>query len=290
MSSFTFKVASEHDGMNVGIYLKYIHGVSSRNIKSLKKHPLGITLNGEHIRTIDKIKTDDVVGINIIDNVKEIPANDISVEILYEDKDVIVFNKPYNMTCHPSRKHHTDTLGNVFVSVMQKQNTSASFRCINRLDKDTTGAVAVAKNQHSAYCLQKEMKKQYIGIIKGELPFQKGTIEGNILRIDEIHIKRMVHPDGQYSKTDYELLKKNGDYSLYSFTLHTGRTHQIRVHTSSIGFPLIGDMLYGGDLEVMNRQALHCASLAFTSPTNKELIIVNAPLPKDMAEIIGRYE
>ncbi len=286
MSSFTYTVSQEHEGMTVGVYLKYIHGVSSRNIKSLKKHPKGITLNGEHTRTIDKISLGDIVGINIIDEPQQFLHSDIHVDVLYEDSDVIIFNKPADMTCHPSRNYQDDTLGNVFARIMDGRGEAISFRCINRLDKGTSGAVVIGKNQHSTYMLQKNIKKVYVGITDKPLPSDNHIIEGNILRIDEIHIKRMVHPDGQYSRTDYKLMKSCDKYYLYEFYLHTGRTHQIRVHTSNLDCPLVGDPLYGGDVSTISRQALHCFSVEFTSPTTGELIKVEAPLPSDMAMLI----
>ncbi len=287
MINYTYKVAKEHEGMSVGAYLKNVHGVSAKSIKTLKLRPKGLTLNGEHIRAVDIIKEGDLVAINPKESCSEFQHSDIYVEILYEDEDVIVYNKPANMPCHPARNHHNDTVGNVFAKEMARRGIQSTFRCINRLDKDTSGTVAVAKTQHAAHMLQQALKKSYVGIIKGALPETSGDIIGNIQRIDEMSIKRRVHPDGQFAKTHYEFVRSANGHSLYRFTLHTGRTHQIRVHMSSIGAPLAGDLMYGGDCGLIGRQALHCEELSFYAVRTKELVIVRAPLPADMAALIG---
>ena len=283
MRKIDFVISEEHEGMTVGIYLKYEKGLSTRTIKSLKLTETGITLNGSHIRTIDKIKKGDVLSVEIEDTPKEYLKSDIYVPVIYEDEDVLVFNKPFGMPSHQTKKHQSDTLGNVFATYCEKNNLKISFRPVNRLDTDTTGAVLTAKNQFAAYRLSKTMDKTYVGIIKGCPKEKSGIIEGNIDRVDAVGIKRFVSENsGQYARTDYEVICTNGNFSFLKFKLHTGRTHQIRVHMSHIGYPLVGDPLYGGDMSELQTQALHCAELIFPQPVSEKNITVKAPLPKNL--------
>ena len=165
------------------------------------------------------------------------------------------------------------------------------FRAGNRLDRVTSGVVLVAKNKNSAFILAKQIAefkvtKKYIAIVEGEVR-SDGIVEGNIRRIEEGKMRRGVFPDGQYALTEYEVLGVKNGLSALLVTPKTGRTHQIRVHTSYIGHPIIGDTLYGNESgsEHINRQALHAYSLTFSLPSNNETITVKAPLPSDMASI-----
>ena len=290
MRKIDFIVTEENISPNVGIFLKYKQGLSTRTIKALKLTETGITLNGKHIRTIDTIKVGDIISVEIEDNPKEYIKSDTYVPVLYEDEDVVVFNKPFGMPSHQTKKHQTDTLGNVFATYCEKNNLKISFRPINRLDTDTTGAVMIAKNSFSAYKLSKTMDKTYVGIISGCPKEKIGTVEANIDRVDEIGIRRYVSENsGQYAKTDYEVISTNGKFSFVKFKLHTGRTHQIRVHMSYLGYPLVGDPLYGGDMSVFNTQALHCAKLIFPQPVSDKIIAVKAPLPKNLKEFMEKH-
>ena len=181
------------------------------------------------------------------------------------------------MPCHPSIKHRDDTLGNLFAALYP----SLAFRPVNRLDRNTSGCVLVAKSQRSAAMLQKSFEKTYVGIIK-DLPHCGGRICAPIAREQETIIKRCVRADGQYSATDYLVRKRLGDLSLVDFFLETGRTHQIRVHSAFMGYPLLGDDLYGEASPLISRQALHCEKMTFQSPENGRIVTVAAPLPEDM--------
>lgn len=290
MRRIDFNVDEANDGKTVGVFLKYEKGVSTRTIKALKLKNEGIMLNNQHIRTVDKIKFGDIVSICIEENPKDYIATDIDVPILYDDEDIIIFNKPYGMPSHQTKNHQTDTLGNVFASYCEKNNVKISFRPINRLDRDTTGAVVAAKNPHSAYMLSKNMEKIYVGITTGELPQKSGVIEANIARVDEKGIKRFVSDDGQYAKTQYEVIKSGNGYSLVKFKLFTGRTHQIRVHMAYIGYPLVGDEMYGGDTSIIQTQALHCANVSFSHPVTEEFISVEAPYYDNLNRILKIIE
>lgn len=286
MRRIEYKVENEYDGYRVGDYLKHIKGVSTRILKALKLYKGGIELNGEHIRTIDKIKTDDIIAISIDDNPKDYIQSDIAVEILYDDDDIIIFNKPANMPCHQSKRHQSETLGNVFASYCEKTNQHMSFRPINRLDKDTSGIVVVAKNSLTACKLNGEINKRYLAVCCGTLPDDEGVIEAPIDRLDEIGIKRIVSDSGQYAKTEYKVLARGEKYTFIHLKLYTGRTHQIRVHMAYIGYPLAGDTMYGGDVEIINRQALHCSWVRFLHPVTGEIVECSSNLCEDIQKAV----
>lgn len=261
-------------------YLKSV-GVSKNLLTKLKRQRLGITRNGILIRSIDTVHTGDTIVLSLQDTSFLEPNPNLYVPIAYQDDDVVVFDKPYNMPIHPSIKHQGDTLGNYY-SYLYPNTT---FRAVIRLDRNTSGLCLVAKNQHSASVLQKNVKKVYYAIVLG-LVDDIGTIDAPIKREEQSIIKRTVSEDGQPSVTHYRRLAYNGKYSLVEVTLETGRTHQIRVHFSYIGHALAGDDLYGGTTEDINRQALHCGKLTFNSVQNGSVIEVNSKLPKDMLSLI----
>lgn len=196
---------------------------------------------------------------------------------VFENENLIVFNKPAGMPVHPSIRHQGDTLGNYFSSLFPE----LTFRPVNRLDRDTSGLCVIAKNALAASSLQGECRKIYYAAVHGIIE-ESGTIDAPITRRQQSIITRCVSPEGRRAVTHYRRLSFNDKYSLAEIVLETGRTHQIRVHFSHIGHPLAGDDLYGGLRENISRQALHCGEMSFTEPVSGELITVNAPLPEDI--------
>lgn len=276
----SFTADEKENGIDVGLFLRR-RGVSKRLITKLKRTENGIMLNGSHIRTIDPVKTGDVVSVLMSDS-RRLDANSkICVPIIYEDDDVAVFDKPVDMPVHPSIKHQGDTLGNCFAAMYPE----FTFRPINRLDKDTSGLCAVAKNAHAANLLQGTLKKVYYAVVCGQLA-EGGRIDAPIGRTGDSIIKREVRPDGQPAITDYTIVKGNEKYTLLRVVLHTGRTHQIRVHFSYIGYPLAGDDFYGGSVEDISHQALHCGELDFISPVTGKSVHVVSPLRDDIEAIL----
>ena len=265
------------DNKPQAIKLMRSRGFSKRLITRLKRTENGMTRKGVLIRTVDLVYENDIIMINEGDGESLDPNPDLKADILYEDSEVVVFSKPPFMPCHPSIKHRDDTLGNLFAALYP----SLAFRPVNRLDRNTSGCVLVAKSQRSAAMLQKSFEKTYVGIIK-DLPHCGGRICAPITREQETIIKRCVRADGQYSATDYLVRKRLGDLSLVDFFLETGRTHQIRVHSAFMGYPLLGDDLYGEASPLISRQALHCERMTFQSPENGRIVTVTAPLPEDM--------
>ncbi len=281
MRKYEYVIGVLHNDITVFDYLKKEHGYSRRMLTKIRNEPQSINCNGKHIRMVDTLKQGDVLTISLSEQGYILPNDELTADIAYEDSDIIVLNKPYDMPVHPSKNHQTNTLANVFASVCSKREESLKFRPINRLDKDTSGLCVVAKNQYCASALSGKIEKEYVALIKGKLQNQKGTIDLPIARIDQKGIKRCVSDDGQRAVTHYAQLKHREPYTLVSVKLETGRTHQIRVHFSHLGFPLVGDELYGGDISIMKRQALHCKSVTFTHPITHENITVTSKIPDD---------
>lgn len=274
-----FIAGEAENGLDVGSMLRR-KGISKRLITKLKRCENGIMLNGSHIRTIDKVKKGDCLSVYLEDS-RSLEANaDINVPVVYEDEDVVVFDKPVNMPVHPSIKHQGDTLGNCFAAMYP----DLTFRPINRLDRDTSGLCAVAKNAHSANVLQGTLKKVYYAAVCGKIE-KDGQIDAPIGRVGDSIIKRQVRPDGQRAVTDYTIIKGNDKYTLLRIILQTGRTHQIRVHFSHIGHPLAGDDFYGGDVTDINAQALHCGELTFQSPVTRKIVKVTSSVRDDIERL-----
>ena len=236
----------------------------------------------EEVCTVRKVlKTGDVLKILIAEteenNIEPVKGE---LDILFEDEDIIAINKPANMPTHPTKYHLTDTLANLVCGHLGKNFV---FRAVNRLDKDTTGVVLIAKNRYSAEMLNKqirskEIKKTYMAICRGTLKGD-GTVEAPIKKETTKGIKRIVSPDGQYAKTQYFAIKTQDNNTLVKLCPKTGRTHQLRVHMAHIGNPLYGDYIYGTECEV--RTLLHCSQMEFTHPATKKEICIHAHLPKD---------
>lgn len=263
MGKYEFKIIKEDNYETIANYLKSKQNFSSALIRQVRDFEGGILKNGLPIRTIDSIKEGDLLCITLPLEKSDLLLTDKRVPIVFEDNELIIFNKPAGMPTHPSALHPNDTLGNVYVSLLKERGESGVFRPINRLDKNTSGLVVAAKNKYSALWLQQSLKKVYYAIIKGHLQEKRGTISLPIGRKGDSIIEREVTKDGQEAITHYEVVEEYKGYSLLKINLQTGRTHQIRVHFSHLGYPLLGDNLYGGDTTLLKRQALVCGDVTF---------------------------
>lgn len=275
-------VPCEWSGKTAEEYLKKEHGVSRRLLIKLKRTEGGIIRNGELLRTVDIINEGDVIEITFEEEGKSLePNGGIFVPVVFENDDFVVFNKPAGMPVHPSIRHHSDTLGNYF-SYLYKE---LSFRPVNRLDRDTSGLCFVTKNAHAAHWFSKKLQKTYYAVVSGKIN-EKGEIRAPIGRVDDSVILRCVREDGQPAATFYEPVEYKNNHTLLKIRLETGRTHQIRVHFSYIGYPLDGDSFYGGDCTYIKRQALHCGELKIPMKDGGELSLC-APLPEDIKALLG---
>ena len=239
MRTLRYQIAPEHEGMNVERYLKQQHGYSSRTIVKLKHYEQGMRLNGAHTRTIDLLHAGDVLEITFLDSeehgVEHFIRSNRQVEIAYEDDDLLVFNKPADMPCHQSCGHAADTLANVFAAHCDQLGMDLMYRPLNRLDRDTSGAVLIAKNRFAAASVTNNFHKTYQAILDGVPPQSEGRVDAPIRREFPEEMRRIVSPDGQRAITNYCVLAVQDGYSLVDFVLETGRSHQIRVHMAHLG-------------------------------------------------------
>ena len=287
------------------IYDFLCHHGYSRHIRTwLKQHPGSVRLNGEEALFYFPLKNGDLLEISLEEEhpSENIVPVDLPIHIIYEDEDLMVIDKPADMPVHPSIGNYENTLANAAAWYFHRQDIPFVFRCINRLDRDTTGLLILAKHMLSGAILSDQMKKRaihrtYLAITEGKTD-HAGTIDSPIGRTDQSLILRQVdHENGDSACTHYlqkcwhpktfypEILPVPQDgLSLVQLQLETGRTHQIRVHMTSIGHPLIGDTLYNPETALMNRQALHSYRLAFTHPVTGVSLEFTSPLPEDMVE------
>ncbi len=289
MRTIRYVVPPERRGWSVEQFLRR-EGFSSRMLTALRKLPLGLLLDGGHIRTVDPLLPGQVLEVNLPEEEKRMPACDIPVPVLYEDEDVILYNKPAGMPCHQSGGHIYGTLSSVYAAHCAKTGIVTSFRAVNRLDMDTTGAVVAAKNQFAAGKLWKSVRKRYFALVEGRMPFPHGLIDLPVLRERPLEMRRIVDPDGQEARTEFHVLAQGDGVSLLGLVLHTGRTHQIRVHLSHLKRPLLGDVFYGGREEPgLSRQALHCGQVTFPHVITGERVTVTAPFPADLLGVMERH-
>ena len=293
-----YNIDEHFQGNTILQFLKK-HLYTDKAIITLKKTPEGILLNGIWAYVNQKIAADDILVVKILENDSSqniLPENS-DIDIVYEDEDILVVNKPSNMPVHPSQNHYTGTLANAVAGYFAAQGKPFIFRCVNRLDRDTTGLTILCKHQLASGILsnmlsERLIKRTYLAICSddGSLP-ETGTIDAPIARKEGSTIERIVDFEhGERAVTHYKRISHHADLgiSLIQLQLETGRTHQIRVHMSSIGHPLVGDDLYGGDGALIGRQALHSFSLRFTHPITLNEMYFEQELPEDMKRLVSQ--
>ena len=288
--TFDYIIEPQYQNVTISTYLKEV-GYPHAVLVHLKKTTQGILLNGKWEYVNTRLSTGDLLTIHLIEeeSSKQIPPIYHPLNIVYEDEDILVINKPANMPVHPSFKHYENTLANAVCYYYENQGIPYTFRCVNRLDKNTSGLTILAKHMLSSAILSeqvaaRQIHREYLAIVQGETPL-KGTIDAPIGRKDASTIERQIdYEKGEHAVTHYTQLETKNGYTLLSLKLETGRTHQIRVHMSSVGYPLIGDFLYNETSQEMDRQALHSHKLCFTHPITKESLEFTAPIPADMQD------
>jgi 23S rRNA pseudouridine1911/1915/1917 synthase len=290
--TFHYTISTEYNGQTLLSFLKH-KNYSSQVITHLKRTENGLLLNGKWGRVRDILQAGDELTIQLTeeDSSDNIVPVKLPLDIIYEDEDILVVNKAANTPIHPSQGNYDNTLANAVAYYYQQKNETFTYRCINRLDRDTTGLLIIAKHMYSASLLSEmvanhEIHREYLAIATGEVP-ETGTIIAPIGRVDGSTIERHVDEmQGDYACTHYKRLDYNNGYSLVSLKLETGRTHQIRVHMKHIGHPLPGDFLYNPDYSVIERQALHSHKLSFIHPISGKPLEFVADLPMDMKKFI----
>ena len=283
------------DGFNVRDILEKEIKFSGAIITFLKTRDRGIILNGERVTVRKIVKKGDILELDYTDDQSmaeksEIEPIELPLDILYEDDDIIVLNKPPFMPTHPSHNHHYDTLANGLRYYFDSKDHPFIFRAVNRLDNATSGIVLVAKNKLAAKVLSadifdKKIDKCYLAFLCGTPEVAEGEICAPIKREKESIIKRIVADNGAHSLTKYKVLASSDMMSLVEASPITGRTHQLRVHFAHIGHPICGDTLYGFPSHFIDRQALHAYKISFAHPISREPMTITAPLPQDMLNL-----
>ncbi|MBQ7104000.1 MAG: RluA family pseudouridine synthase [Anaerotignum sp.] len=290
---FHYNITEADAGKTIEAFLLE-HEYTPTCIKFLKKAESLITVNGKWEFVNKCLQEHDILETVFLDDgsSENIPSVEMPLDIVYEDEDVLVLNKAAKLPIHPTKGYEYASLANGVVCYYEKQGIPFVFRSINRIDKNTTGLVIVAKNMLSGSILgesmrNREIRRTYLAITEGELP-EKGTVDLPIGRREGSAVERCIDPNGAKAVTHYERLHYANGYSLAKISLETGRTHQIRLHMRAIGHPLPADELYNPDFTVIERHALHSWKLEFPHPITKEILSFEQEMPEDMKNIFNR--
>ncbi|MBR5248924.1 MAG: RluA family pseudouridine synthase [Lachnospiraceae bacterium] len=289
----TYLIEDIHAGRSIREFLQG-KGYSRQNLIELKKYEDSILVDGEPRYMNYLLRARDLLTVQIHDEEcsEKIPPVELPLDIVYEDADLLVVNKPAGMPIHPSLNNYDNSLANALAWYFEKQGKPFVFRCINRLDRDTSGLTIIAKHMVSAGILssmvaRREIHREYMAIVNGTVTPTEGTIDAPIARKGDSIIERVIDWErGERAVTHYRVLQYQNNLSLLSLHLETGRTHQIRVHMKYLGFPLIGDYLYNPDMTLIGRQALHSHRLTFLHPMTKERLDFVCYLPEDMLKAL----
>lgn len=287
----TYIVRSEEEGLLREFLTKHKQ-ISKRSLAKIK-YTGELLVNGEPVTVRACLKAGDRVDVVFPLETESdyLMPEKMELHIVYEDDDVLLINKPAGIAVHPTFNYTRGTIANGVMYHWQLKGWQRTFHPVNRLDKDTSGLILIAQSRfaHQQLSLQQKehlIERRYYAFVHGAIDRDEGTIEAPIGRATDSIIKRAVIEDGKYAKTFYKVKKRTSQYTWLDVRLATGRTHQIRVHFSSIGHPLIGDDLYGGTRELCSRQALHAYYTSFKHPQSKRLIEVTADMPAELKALI----
>jgi len=296
MSRINYDITSKEATLKLRNYLKMDLKLSTRFIRNAAGDGR-IFVNGKVVTLAYILKQGDKLELQLDkEESQNVEPQKMDLDILFEDEDIVIVNKPINMVVHPTKSYQLDTLSNGLLYHFKENGEHCIVRLVSRLDMNTSGLVIVAKNQYSHMALARDLheltsyEKSYIAVVHGHLKEDKGTIDLPIIRSVEDGIKRIVDERGQRSVTHFKVLENLKDAQMVKLTLETGRTHQIRVHLSHLGNPIFGDTLYRieGDESYIKRQALHAYRLVFPHPRTGKLIEIESSLPKDIMDLIDK--
>jgi len=289
-----YEIKTEYISRKISEFLKS-QGYPEKCLTKLRHTEGALKIDGKVIHMNYKPSAEDsllTVEIKEDESPSDIPPTDMALDILYEDEDILVINKEPFVPIHPSINNYENTLANAVAFYYEKQGKPFVYRCINRLDRDTTGITILAKHYLAAGILADSMKRreihrEYTAIVEGVPDPIEGTIDMPIARECESVIKRVVDFEkGERAVTHYKVTDTFRNRSKVVLNLETGRTHQIRVHMKAIGHPLLGDFLYNPEDKSSRRQALHAGKISFVHPVTKKEMTITAPMPEDMKLLI----
>ena len=300
ISKYEHKVLAEEVGLTINQILKQNFRFSARFKTKIKYQKL-IDLNGHQAPGYIKPDAGDIICVRLPEETSDFPPEDIPLDIIYEDDDIVVINKKPGIIVHPTKGHPYHTIANGIMKYMADTGQSFKVRFANRIDMDTSGIIIVAKNSNAQNELSSQMRrgtvvKKYIALVEGDVTEDHFEIDLPIGRPGEISIQRAVMDvadGGKEALSEVKVLeryhsKEYGYFSLVEVTLHTGRTHQIRVHLSSIGHPIAGDELYGGSTGLISRQALHAFYIEFDHPHTSKRVSFKTDYPEDIKDLINK--
>ncbi|EOW9526864.1 RluA family pseudouridine synthase [Bacillus cytotoxicus] len=289
-------VPSKWNGISIEFLLKEIWCVPKKILHQLRMEK-SVIINKDQKRWSELLKEGDKLQVHMFipEEYGVIPEFG-ELDVVFEDDHVLIVNKPEQMDTHPSEKNGTGTLANLIAFHFQMQGLETKVRHIHRLDKDTTGGVVFAKHRLAGaimdqLLMERNIKRTYMALVEGKMKKRKGTIDAAIGRDRHHATRRRVSPKGDHAVTHYKVEEyfKKQDTTLVTVQLETGRTHQIRVHMSYSGHPLLGDILYGGNVTYMSRQALHAMQIAFLHPIIREEIMVDIPAPEKISKLMQSF-
>ena len=295
MERLQYICTKEDDGLEVLTLLRREFQVSTNLLRQLKVTEEGITLDGVRVTVRHTVRPGQVLSIlREPDSGKErrVEPMEGPLDVVYEDGDLMILNKPAGLAVHPSPGHYDgQTLGNRVVWHLAQRGENPTFRAINRLDRGTSGLMTCAKNKLAAHRLEEQLaadgiRRTYHAVCEGTGLPESGTIDLPIGRAEGKGIMRCVREDGQRAVTHYKVLREQNGRTLLEIRLETGRTHQIRVHFSHLGHPLCGDFMYGQEIEQMKGCALHSCAITLTQPTTGQALAFTADDPPVFAKLL----
>lgn len=295
MAEFKHIVTQEDESLEVREIMRLYFTFSARLRNKIKREKL-VYLNGEKTPGWIKVHKNDIIEIKLPEEQSNFEPQPIPLYPVYEDDDIMVINKQPGLIVHPTKGHPTGTVANALMYYMEQTGKPFKIRFVNRLDMDTSGLLVIAKNafcqnEYTRQMKENLVKKKYLAIVKGIIENDSGIIDLPIGRPDPVDVRRGVMDSGAPSVTHYKVKERfiKSEYTFIELLLETGRTHQIRVHMSHIGHPILGDRLYGGEnVLLMERQALHAAELSFFHPISGKRLTLNAPLPPDINDALDK--
>ncbi|HDR7654722.1 MULTISPECIES: RluA family pseudouridine synthase [Bacillus] len=290
-------VPAKWNGISIDSLLKIEWEIPKKLLHQLRMEK-GITVNGEQRRWNELLKEGDKLQVHMfMEEEYDVEPEYGELDVVYEDDHVLIVNKPEKMDTHPAEKGGTGTLANLVAFHFQMQGLETKVRHIHRLDKDTTGGVVFAKHRIAGaimdhLLMERKIKRTYAALVEGKVKGKQGTIDAAIGRDRHHATRRRVSPKGDQAITYYKVEKyfKKQNATFVTLQLETGRTHQIRVHMSYHGNPLVGDVLYGGQTKYMSRQALHAMKIHFLHPITKEEIEVDVPFPIKLNNTMKEFQ
>ena len=300
MAKYEHIVTTEEEGLTINQILRMNYKFSAR-VRTKMKYQQLVDLNGTPTPCYVRPGVGDVIGVRLPEETSDFEPEDIPLDIIYEDDDLILVNKQPGVIVHPTKGHPQHTIANGVMKYMIDSGQSFKVRFANRIDMDTTGIIIVAKNANAQNELSSQMRrntvvKKYYALVEGIVEDDHFEIDLPVGRPDQVSIRREVmYEGGKNALSEVSVIErydsgKYGQFTLVEVILHTGRTHQIRVHLSHIGHIITGDILYGGSTELMQRQALHAYYIEFDHPITKERVSFRTGLPDDIRNAVDKLK